>query len=252
MLDRPIHKLMPSTHTKCHDTLPLRVSELGLERNNETLLAGVTFSIISPGITLVMGPNGAGKSVLIRLLHGLDEASTGQIEWGSSPFDQTLRKRQAMVFQKPVLLRRSTAANIDFALRLADSKARANREQLLEAVGLNGMASRPARLLSGGEQQRLALARALASTPDILFLDEPTANLDPSSTKIIEDIVMAEREAGTKVIFVTHDIGQAQRLGDEVLFLNRGRLAEHTAAESFFSHPKSAAARDYLAGRIVL
>ncbi len=252
MLDRPPHKLTPDVKTKCHDTLPLRVSELSFQRNDEALLESITFSVESPGITLVMGPNGAGKSVLIRLLHGLDEPTSGNIKWGASALDQDLRKRQAMVFQKPVLLRRSAAANIDFALGLAEPAVRPSREQLLDAVRLKDMGSRPARLLSGGEQQRLALARALASAPDILFLDEPTANLDPASTKIIEDIVLAERQAGTKIVFVTHDIGQAQRLGDEVLFLNRGRLTEHTPANDFFSHPKSTAARDYLAGRIVL
>ncbi|MEM6497743.1 MAG: ATP-binding cassette domain-containing protein, partial [Pseudomonadota bacterium] len=195
MLDRPPHKLTPDVKTKCHDTLPLRVSDLGFERNDEALLESVAFSIESPGITLIMGPNGAGKSILIRLLHGLDEPTAGNIKWGASPFDQDLRKRQAMVFQKPVLLRRSAAANIDFALGLAGPAVRTSREQLLTLVGLTGMGARPARLLSGGEQQRLALARALAAAPDILFLDEPTANLDPASTKIIEDIVLAQRKS---------------------------------------------------------
>ena len=199
-----------------------------------------------------MGPNGAGKSILMRLLHGLDKPDSGLIEWGDKLSNQQPSQRQAMVFQKPVLLRRSAASNIDFAIRLNGPTNPKLCNDVLNIVGLSGMAKRPARSLSGGEQQRLALARALAVKPDILFLDEPTANLDPASTKIIEDIVLAQKQAGTKIIFVTHHMGQAQRIGDEVLFLNRGRLTEQSPAKAFFKKPNSQAARDYLAGNIVL
>jgi len=253
MLDRPMTKQTTTDNSRCLDILPLSVNGLGLERDSQALLQEINFDTNCPGVTLIMGPNGAGKSVLIRLLHGLAPPTTGSIQWGNAALaGQSLRKRQAMVFQKPVLLRRSTAANVDFALRLNGASDPARRSKLLQIVGLEGMEHQPARSLSGGEQQRLALARALATSPDILFLDEPTANLDPASTKIIEDIVLAEKQAGTKIIFVTHDIGQAQRLGDEVLFLHRGKIAEHTPAEHFFKNPQSNAARDYLAGRLVL
>lgn len=251
MLDRPMTDTT-SANSRCVDILPLRANQVGFARNGEALLDDISFEINSSGVTLIMGPNGAGKSILIRLLHGLDVPSSGQISWGKASAQQNLQQRQAMVFQKPVLLRRSAAANIDFALHLKGASDHPFRDQLLDIVGLSGMGGRPARSLSGGEQQRLALARALAVKPDVLFLDEPTANLDPASTKIIEEIVLAEHRAGAKIIFVTHDIGQAQRLGDDVLFLHHGRVAEHTPAETFFNVPQSAAARDYLAGRIVL
>jgi tungstate transport system ATP-binding protein len=172
--------------------------------------------------------------------------------WGGRPLDDALRRRQAMVFQRPVLLRRSVAANIRFALKLSHQAAPDSILAILREVGLEAQAGQPARLLSGGEQQRLSLARALALEPQVLFLDEPTASLDPASTAAIETIVKQARDRGTKIIFVTHDVGQARRLADEVVFLDRGRLTEHTPAGRFFDNPASEAAREYLAGRLVL
>ena len=200
-----------------------------------------------------MGPNGAGKSLLVRLLHGLIPPTAGEIRWGGQPMSDEIRKRQSMVFQRPVLLRRSVAANIDFALRLRGRADRARRRDILDMVGLADRERQQARLLSGGEQQRLALGRALATKPEVLFLDEPTASLDPASVLMIEQIVTKAREdRGVKVIFITHDMGQARRLADDVVFMHRGEMVEHTPAARFFNEPASRAARDYVAGRIVL
>lgn len=201
------------------------------------------------GTTVVMGPNGAGKSLLLRLLHGLIQPTGGEVFSDGRPLDGSLRRRQSMVFQKPVLLRRSVAANMDFVLK-ARGKPPDLRDALLERVGLADHANRPARRLSGGEQQRLAIARALATEPDILFLDEPTASLDPASTLAIETIVAQTVKSGVRVIFVTHDIGQARRLADEVVFLSGGRIAEQTRANAFFDNPQSDVAKAYLAGRL--
>ncbi|WP_369796047.1 ATP-binding cassette domain-containing protein [Puniceibacterium sp. IMCC21224] len=199
-----------------------------------------------------MGPNGAGKSLLLRLLHGLIVPQSGSVLWDGAPLDSATRARQAMVFQKPVLLRRSVAANVDFVLRARGRRDRAARDALLARVGLSDHAAQPARLLSGGEQQRLALARALAVQPEVLFLDEPTASLDPASALMIEEIARNIRDQGTKLVFITHDIGQARRLADDVVFVARGQAAEHTPARQFFDQPTSEAARAYLAGRLVL
>jgi tungstate transport system ATP-binding protein len=175
------------------------------------------------------------------------------VRWDGRPVDAAVRRRQALVFQRPVLLRRSAAANLRFVLRLRDKASGRGRVlELLRQVGLDDQADQPARLLSGGEQQRLTLARALALEPDVLFLDEPTASLDPASTAAIETIVQGAHARGTKIVFVTHDLGQARRLADDVVFLNRGRLAEHSPADVFFDKPASEAARDYLAGRLIL
>jgi tungstate transport system ATP-binding protein len=199
-----------------------------------------------------MGPNGAGKSLLLRLLHGLIEPTAGEVYWGGRPLNEQLRRRQAMVFQRPVLLRRSVSSNVRFVMKLRGIDSSERVLAALEEVGLADRAGQPARLLSGGEQQRLALARALALEPQVLFLDEPTANLDPFSMAAIEAIITRCHERGTKIVMVTHDIGQARRLADDVIFLSRGRLVEHSPADRFFEHPAATQARDYLAGRLVL
>lgn len=232
--------------------LPLEVRGLRYVFGGTALIDGIDLKLRAGRITVVMGPNGAGKSLLLRLLHGLIQPSAGEILWDSAELSQVIRRRQAMVFQKPVLLRRSVAANIDFVLGARGDRDPVRRDALLEHVGLGGRAGQPARLLSGGEQQRLALARALAIGPEVLFLDEPTASLDPASVLKIEEIVGAAHAAGTKIIFVTHDIGQARRLAGDVVFLARGRVAEHTPAARFFEGPSTDAARAYLAGRIVI
>src|SRR6056297_707185 len=238
--------------------LPLRVSDLSLRFGEAVVLDGVNLELGSPGCTMVMGPNGAGKSLFLKLLHGLVAPSGGRIDWaGKAPADVTAR--QALVFQTPVLLRRSVAANLDFVLRargtgrgMGRAMRRARRDALLAHVGLAHKAAQPARLLSGGEAQRLALARALATDPQVLLLDEPAASLDPASVLAIERIVTEARERGVRVVFVTHDVGQARRMADDVMFLHRGRVAEHAPAARFFPRPDSRAAQDFLDGRIVV
>ncbi|QFT78994.1 Arginine transport ATP-binding protein ArtM [Roseovarius sp. THAF27] len=230
--------------------LPLAVRNLGLRFGKTTVLDGVGFDLGPSGCTMVMGPNGAGKSLLLKLLHGLLPPTSGSIDWrGQGPRDVTAR--QALVFQKPVLLRRSVAANVDFVLKVR-GKDRARAAALLDHVGLAHKAHQPARLLSGGEAQRLALARALAADPEVLFLDEPTASLDPASVLAIEKIVRDASARGVRIVFVTHDMGQARRMADDILFLSGGGIAEHSRAADFFPEPQSKAARDYLNGEIVV
>jgi len=232
--------------------LPGEARGLVLEIGGRRLVDGIDLTLLPGAITVVMGPNGAGKSLLLRLLHGMILPTAGTVRWAGRPPGEAVRRRQAMVFQRPVLLRRSVAANIEFALSLRGGGTADMRRAALDRVGLAELASRPARLLSGGEQQRLALARALALEPEVLFLDEPTVSLDPASVLTIETIVREAHAVGTKIVFVTHDVGQARRLADEVVFLHRGRVCEHTEASQFFDRPASREAQDYLAGRIVL
>ena len=203
----------------------------------------------------LIGPNGAGKSLLLRLMHGLIEPTEGVILWCNSPMDDKIRLRQAMVFQKPVLLRRTAAANVAYALGLrglARSKRATRALQALEVAGLHHHALTPARVLSGGEQQRLCLARALSLDPEVLFLDEPTASLDPASTLAIERLLIDAKHRGIKVIVVTHDVGQARRLAHDIVFLHHGRLIEHQPARCFFERPVSDTARAFIAGGLVL
>lgn len=230
--------------------LPIDLRGVTLEISGKPLIRALDLSLAGSGITMIMGPNGAGKSLLLRLLHGLVAPTSGQITMGGRPLTRDILRRQALVFQTPVLLRRSVAANLDFVLRAR--RATADRDALLRRVGLADKTGQPARLLSGGEQQRLALARALATAPDLLLLDEPTASLDPASVLMIETIVRDVEARGTRVVFVSHDIGQARRLADEVVFLTHGQVVEHSRAADFFQSPRSEAGRAYLDGRLVL
>lgn len=232
--------------------LPCDARGLCFEAGGNRLIDAVDLKLTAGPVTMILGPNGAGKTLLVRLLHGMIEPASGHITWGGRPLDEATRKRQAMVFQTPVLLRRSVAANIDFVLKLHEGPAPQEVEEILQLAGLADKARQPARLLSGGERQRLAIARALATDPDVLFLDEPTASLDPASTLAIEETVGQARDRGTKIVFITHDVGQARRLGDEVIFMHHGAVAEQARAARFFDGPASREARDYLAGKIVL
>jgi tungstate transport system ATP-binding protein len=231
----------------------LSVRGLGLERGGKWLLRDVNLDLQPGRLSVVMGPNGAGKSILLRLLHGLIAPSQGEVQWDGAVLSDAVRKRQAMVFQRPVLLRRSVAANIDFVLEGPAHDKRARCEAVLSEAGLLEKADQPARSLSGGEQQRLALARALALRPQVLFLDEPSASLDPASTLAIERVVLrAHHDLGTKIVFVTHDPGQARRLADEVVFLDKGRLVEQTPSARFFDQPETEAAQAFLDGRLAV
>jgi tungstate transport system ATP-binding protein len=236
--------------------LPLRLERAAYAVAGRTLIDAVDLEIAAGPRSIVLGPNGAGKSLLLRLCHGLIAASSGSVVWlgEGAALPGMVRRRQAMVFQRPVLLRRSAAANVDYALGLRGVARAARRERVAEAlarVGVAEFASRPARVLSGGEQQRLALARAWALRPEILFLDEPTASLDPAATRAVEQIIDAFHAAGTKIVMTTHDLGQARRLADEVVFLHQGRIAERGEAARFFELPSSPAARAFLTGDLL-
>jgi tungstate transport system ATP-binding protein len=235
--------------------LPLEARGLVYAAGGRRLVDGLDLSLRPGTLAVMLGPNGAGKSLTLRLLHGLLPLTAGTVTWAGRPADAAVRRRQAMVFQKPVHLRRSAAANLDYVLKLAGLPATARRARLQELLTLGNLlhlARLPARLLSGGEQQRLAVVRALALEPDLLFLDEPTASLDPAATLAIEALIERAHRAGTTILLVTHDLGQARRLAREVVFLHRGRVAEQADAASFFAAPRSEAASTFLAGRLVL
>lgn len=235
--------------------LPLELRGLTYEVGGQRVIDGIDARIGESGITVIMGPNGAGKSMLLRLMHGLVAPTGGEISWAGQRPHRAIACRQAMVFQKPVLLRRSAAGNIRHALRLrrVNRRERAARvEEVLRLAGLEARADTPARTLSGGEQQRLCLARALSLEPEVLFLDEPTASLDPASTLLIERLLIEAQRRGIKIVLVTHDVGQARRLAHDVMFLHHGRVIEHAAAKDFFDRPRSEVARAYVAGGLVL
>lgn len=235
--------------------LPVLLEEVSFHADGQRLISGVTLRIEPGEPTIILGPNGAGKSLLLRLCHGLLQPSGGRVNWlgPAARHSDSLRFGQAMVFQKPVLLRRSVLDNATFPLKLRGMNKHVRTDRALaalERVGLTALAQRPARVLSGGEQQRLALARAWALDPQILFLDEPTANLDPAATRQVEQILEGFARDGTKVVMTTHDLGQAKRLAGDIVFLHRGRITERTPAAAFFTAPRSNEAVAFLNGEL--
>jgi len=238
--------------TRRPSMLPLVLEGVGFDAGGRTIVDRIDLVLDAGPRTVVLGPNGAGKSVLLRLCHGLLAPSRGRVHWAQVERAGEAR-RQAMVFQRPVLLRRSVLGNLLFALAVAHVP-RASREararDALARVGLAGLGDRPARVLSGGEQQRLALARAWMLQPEVLFLDEPTANLDPGATREIEAIVQSIHASGTKIVMVTHNLGQAQRVADEIVFIDRGRIVERSAVDRFFARPATPEADAFLKGEL--
>ena len=241
--------------TETAEDLRLTLEDVSFEVGGKKLIDRLSLILEGGPPTVVMGPNGAGKSLLLRLCHGLLRPTSGRVVWNGG-IASDIRRAQAMVFQRPIMLRRSVAANVDYALRVSGLRERkARRERVawaLEQAGLTALAGRSARVLSGGEQQRLALARAWALQPQVLFLDEPAANLDPAATRACEDMIHIIDAAGTKIVMTTHDLGQARRLASEVVFLHQGQLTEQTAACVFFKQPRSEPAVAFLKGELFL
>jgi tungstate transport system ATP-binding protein len=233
--------------------LPIVLDNASVVVRGTTILDGVSLSLAAGAPTMLIGPNGSGKTTLIRLAMGLIAPTRGRITWAAR--ENAEPTHRAIVFQRPVMLRRSAAGNLRYALA-ASGVPRARRAErvaeLLVLVGLAGIGDRPARKLSGGEQQRLALARALARDPQILFLDEPTASLDPAATKAIEDLVRAISARGIKVVMSTHDLGEAKRLAGEIVLLHRGRVVESSPAAEFFMAPKTEEARRFINGELLV
>ncbi len=231
--------------------LPLELSGVSFTAGGQRLIKDISATFEAGPRTIIVGPNGAGKSLFLRLCHGLIKPDAGQVLWNGGG-DAT--PHQAMVFQRPVMLRRSAAANVDYALHLKGLPRNERRELVAEALartGLSRFARSPARVLSFGEQQRLALARTWALNPQVLFLDEPTASLDPAATHSVEEIISAFHDAGTKIVMTTHDLGQARRLGDEVLFIYRGRILERAPVDRFFTAPENDLAQAFIKGELL-
>ena len=233
--------------------LPIVFDRVLVRAGLTTILDRLTLTLSSGSPTLVIGPNGAGKSTLLRLCMGLAVPTEGRITWGGRADAKPTRR--AFVFQRPVMLRRTVSANVAYGLTHAGyprAKLAARTAELLERVGLSDLAMRPARRLSGGEQQRLALARALARDPELLLLDEPTASLDPAATRGVEEIVRDTAQSVIKIVMASHDLGQVRRLAGDVVFMVRGNVREQTPAEDFLKNPSTSEAAAFVRGDLVV
>ena len=233
--------------------LPVMLEEVSLLAREVTILDHVTLTFAAGAPTVLIGPNGSGKTSLMRVAMGLVRPTSGRVTFGGRSDVPPLRR--GIVFQRPVMLRRSAIGNLRYALAAA-GVPRAERgkraDELLALVGLSGLGERPARRMSGGEQQRLAIARALAKEPEILFLDEPTASLDPAATKATEDIIRAIAARGIKIVMATHNLGEARRLAGEIVLMHRGCIVEIADTTMFFNAPKTDAARRFVSGELLV
>ena len=233
--------------------LPIVFEDVSILARDVAILDSLTLKLSAGAPTILIGPNGSGKTSLLRAAMGLLGSSKGRITWGGRLESPPLRR--AIVFQRPAMLRRSAIGNVRYALAaagIARARRKASADDLLHLVGLRDLADRPARRLSGGEQQRLALARALAKDPEILFLDEPAASLDPAATKALEDIIRSVAARGIKVVMSTHDLGEARRIGGEIVLMNRGRVIETADSQIFFDNPRTEQARRFIAGELLV
>ena len=247
------HELPQRAATESHPLLPLVARQLRFDINGRQIIHDISFWIGSSGRTVILGPNGAGKTVLLRLCHGLIHPTGGKLQWGDLSVAEA-RAQQAMVPQHPVLLRRSVAGNVQHVLSVKRIPRKQRQELVaaaLKQARLTDFASHPARTLSGGQQKRLAIARACVLRPAVLLLDEPTTNLDPAAVRDVEEMILAVGAAGTKILMTTHDIAQARRLASDVMFLNDRRLLEHASAAEFFNAPKDPVAARFLHGELL-
>ena len=232
---------------------PLRVSDITIKIKNKKLIGPINLQIEQNGISILLGANGSGKTTLLEALHGLRNLSAGKVEWAIS--HSLAARQQAFVFQSPIMLRRTVSENLAFPLKVRQiPKSTANAEVIIWAkkIGLEHKMKQKAVLLSGGEMQAIAVARALITKPKMLFLDEPTASLDGATKKTIEDILISASNDGTKIMMSTHDLGQAKRLAKDIVFMHNGIVEAHCAKEKFLTEPPSKAAKQFLAGEIVL
>ncbi len=235
-----------------NDLFPMTMAGAQTARRGRVLVGPVDLTLEGQGVTAIMGPNGSGKTSLLRLMHGTARLTAGAINW-SCALD-TARQQQSFVFQRPTMLRRSVIDNIAYPLAIrgvSQSRARARAREWAEKVGLAGALHRSATVLSGGEQQKLSIARALITEPKVLFLDEPTASLDGPAKREIEEILIAAKHAGTRLLITTHDLGQGRRLADDVIFLLKGRVNETGEAKAFFAAPQTPEGQAFLNGDIV-
>lgn len=232
--------------------LPLSLKDVAVQRRGKRLIGPVSADLPVEGLTIIMGPNGSGKTTLLRVMHGVERISAGAVRWAVP--ETEARHSQAYVFQTPIMLRRSVADNLSYPLQLM-GVPRVDITKSVEGwaarIGLGGSLKVPATRLSGGEKQKLALARALARKPQVLFLDEPCANLDGASTRDIEGLLKKAQQDGTRIIMTTHDLGQARRLATDAIFMLHGKIWEAGAAAEFFESPRTPELSAFFRGDII-
>jgi len=237
-------------------TYALQIQNLRKSYQGSEVLSGCTLDLEAGKVHALLGPNGAGKTTLLRILDLLEEPTEGSVRFNGFKEEarnrNIIRREITMVFQRPALFKTTVYGNVAYGLKLRQAPGEEIRQRVGEALNLVGMsdsAGREAHTLSAGEAQRVALARALAVRPRILFLDEPTANLDPYNSRKVEETILEIKSQGrTTILLATHNLFQAQRISDRVVFLYAGKVVENADTRTFFEHPKEDLSRQFIRG----
>lgn len=235
-------------------SVDLKVHGIQKQYRNVKALKSVTLELKGNSVVVLLGVNGAGKSTLMRIMAGLEGPDSGQIQFNDEMIDaKALRQISTLVFQKTAMFSMNVYDNLAYGLKIR----RAPKEEIskkvcdaLDMVRLSGFEKRRAKKLSGGEQQRVALARAFLLEPQVLLLDEPTANLDPNSATIIEKVILSHKREGRIIILATHNLSQARRMADVIVHIHGGEIVESDNPDNFFEHPKSEITRKFIHGEL--
>ncbi len=235
-------------------SIALHVDALEKDYRQLKALNKISFKVEGGNIVVLLGVNGAGKTTLLRILAGLESPTNGKISInGETMTPETLRKVSTLVFQKTAMFNRNVYDNLAFGLRIRGKTKEETTKVIsdaLAAVGLTDFQKRKARKTSGGEQQRISLARAFLLSPRILLLDEPTANLDPNSARIIEKAIISHKRSDTIIIMATHNLGQAKRLADQIFHMHSGKIVETASPENLFDNPQQEVTRKFIRGEL--
>ena len=228
--------------------LPLKLKQINYTLNNNLILNNLSLEIKKGKPKIILGSNGAGKTTLMRMCHGLIKPDSGQVQWQGN-INQNKLRSQSMVFQRPIMLKRSVKKNLEYVLKIHNTpknKILFLIDEILELVNLKNQLNFPAYSLSSGEQQKLAIARAWLLKPEVFFLDEPTASLDPNSTQSIEKIIKSIENSGSQIIMSTHNLAQAKRIDGEIIFLSKGKIIKQSSNEMFFKENKNVEIMSFL------
>ena len=224
---------------------PLNIKNLNYMSKDKKILKDINLITSEKKITIIAGNNGSGKSTLLKILHGIIQHTSGAIHWGEIPVHE-VRKKQSMVFQNPILLNRTTFENIMYVAKRKNIETNESVDKIIKQLNLESIINIESKYLSGGEKQKVAIAMSIISNPKIIFLDEPTSQLDPVYKNEIENIITNLSEKNTKIFMTSHDIAQIDRIGKEIIFLDDGEIIFHDKVKDFINEKGNSIIRNYV------
>ena len=225
--------------------LPLVINNLTFKIDDNKILKNINLNSNEKNITIIAGNNGSGKSTLLKILHGLIQTPINTIQWGGFSISE-IKQSQSMVFQSPILLNRTTYENLLYVIKNKKIKDKYYIDKIIEKLNLKSIEKVNAKYISGGERQKVAIAMSIIGEPRIIFLDEPTSQLDPSYKNEIESIINDLSKNKTKIFMTSHDISQIKRIGKEIIFLDKGEVIYNNTVEKFFKDKQNKLIKNYI------